>query len=154
MSAEKRGLLLLVVIAAAGCGMDTVAGPQPGAEGLDAAALNAGRPPISDTPSFTPFDRAPRLMNREEVADALAREYPALLREAGVSGRTIVWIQLDEAGVLRRTAVNQSSGHVALDQAALRVAQVIEFTPALLNDAPTAVWVSIPIQFRPEGASR
>jgi protein TonB len=142
-----RTLLFGALALLTACGMDTVAGPQPSVQ-LDAATLNAGRQPITDTPSFTPFDQAPRVMNRDEVAQALEIEYPALLRGAGVGGRAIVWIQLDEGGVLRRTAINQSSGHQALDEAALRVAQAMKFSPALLKDAPTAVWVSIPISFQ------
>jgi TonB family protein len=147
----KRMIGLAALITVAACGVESPAGPQPNGTSVDAAMLNAGRQPISDEPSFTPFDVAPRIMNRDEVRAVLEQEYPALLREAGVGGRTIVWLQLDEAGMVRLTTINQSSGQAPLDQAALRVAEAMKFTPAELKGAPTAVWVSIPIQFRPEG---
>ena len=149
-----RKMALGTLIAVAACGVESPAGPQPNGPALDATTLNAGRQPISDVPSFTPFDVAPLIQNREEVRATLEKEYPALLRGAGVGGRTIVWLQLDETGAVRRTAINQGSGHPALDQAALRVAQAMRFTPAQLKNAPTAVWVSIPVQFNAEPATR
>jgi len=43
--------------------------------------------------------------------------------------------------------INDSSGHLALDDAALRVADAIEFTPALNRDKLVPVWISLPITF-------
>jgi TonB family protein len=103
---------------------------------------------IGGTPIFTPFTVAPTLLNRNVVGAALEREYPALLRDAGVGGRAIVWIKIDERGVLQDVQVNQSSGHPALDAAAIRVARTMEFSPALNRDEIVPVWVSIPIQFQ------
>ena len=143
-----KSVLLGSLVVLAGCGVESPSVLQPNMPAVDANTLNAGRQPITDTPSFTPFDKAPMLTNREMMAGVLEEEYPTLLRQAGVGGRTIVWIQLDETGVVRRVAINTSSGHEALDQAALRVAQKMAFTPALLKDAATAVWVSIPVLFR------
>jgi protein TonB len=103
---------------------------------------------IGETPSFTPFTVAPTLRNRDEVGRALEREYPALLRDAGVGGRTIVWIRLDDQGEVQDVQVNTTSGQPSLDDAALRVARVMEFSPAMNRDKVVPVWVSIPIQFQ------
>jgi protein TonB len=103
---------------------------------------------IGETPSFTPFTVAPVMQNREEVARALEREYPALLRDAGVGGRTIVWVRLDDQGEVQDVQVNTTSGQPSLDDAALRVARVMEFSPAMNRDKQVPVWVSIPIQFQ------
>ena len=86
---RTTGLGALIALAA--CGVESPAGLQPNGPAVDAATLNAGRQPISDEPSFTPFDVAPVLTNREEVRAVLEQEYPAVLREAGVSGRSIIW---------------------------------------------------------------
>jgi TonB family protein len=144
----KMSALLAALVALSACGIESPSGPQPNMPALDANTLNAGRQPIGDTPSFTPFDKAPMLANRDAVGAALEEEYPTLLRHAGIGGRAIVWIQIDETGIVRRVAINQTSGQPPLDEAALRVAQKMAFTPALLREAPTPVWVSIPIQFR------
>ena len=103
---------------------------------------------IGETPSFTPFTVAPVMQNRDEVARALEREYPALLRDAGVGGRTIVWVRLDDQGNVQDVQVNTTSGQPSLDEAALRVARVMEFSPAMNRDKQVPVWVSIPIQFQ------
>jgi protein TonB len=103
---------------------------------------------IGETPSFTPFTVAPVMQNRDEVARALEREYPALLRDAGVGGRTIVWVRLDDQGEVQDVQVNTTSGQPSLDEAALRVARVMEFSPAMNRDKQVPVWVSIPIQFQ------
>jgi len=101
-----------------------------------------------DTPVFTPFTVRPDIRNRDELLRALEREYPPLLRDAGIGGTVHVWFYIDEEGRLLRTQVNTSSGHQALDQAALKVAGIIQFTPALNRDRRVAVWISLPITFQ------
>ena len=99
-------------------------------------------------PSFTPFTIAPVLRNRTEVGRALTREYPQLLRDAGVGGSCEVWIRISESGAVQDVQVNQSSGYPALDQAAVRVGQTMIFSPAMNRDKQVPVWVSIPITFQ------
>lgn len=102
---------------------------------------------ISAAPTFTPFTVRPDLKNTNEVRRALEREYPPLLRDAGIGGTAVVWFFIDENGRVLRTQVNQSSGHQALDNAALKVADIMEFTPALNRDKRVKVWVQFPISF-------
>ena len=102
---------------------------------------------ISKIPTLTPFTVRPGIRNRDEVQRALVREYPALLKDAGIGGTVVVWFQIDERGVVQQTLVKTSSGHEGLDQAALKVAEVIEFTPALNRDKRVPVWISLPITF-------
>ncbi len=102
---------------------------------------------ITETPTFTPFTVKPGIRNREEVRQALIREYPPLLRDAGIGGTVEVWFQIDEGGAVRQTLVKAGSGHAALDRAALMVAGVIEFSPALNRDKRVPVWISLPITF-------
>jgi TonB family protein len=100
-----------------------------------------------EEPSFTPLSRRPEITNRREVAVALEREYPPLLRDAGVTGTVSVWVFIDEEGRVRRTKVNESSGHAALDDAAMRVAETIQFSPGMNGDEAVPVWISLPIMF-------
>lgn len=102
---------------------------------------------ISAAPTFTPYTVQPDIKNRSEVARALEREYPPLLRDAGIGGTVQVWFFIDEQGAVQRTQVNQSSGHKALDDAAIQVANIIQFTPALNRDKRVPVWISLPITF-------
>jgi TonB family protein len=102
---------------------------------------------LAGEPTFTPYTIRPDIMNRREIAQAMEESYPPLLRDAGVGGTVNIWFFIDEEGVNRRTLVNESSGHPALDDAALRVAEVIKFTPAYDQDGPVPVWISLPITF-------
>jgi len=102
---------------------------------------------IAKAPTFTPFTVAPRLKNNDEIARALERNYPPLLRDAGIGGEVNVWFFIDEQGKVLKTQVNQSSGYPALDDAAEKVATLMQFTPAYNRDKKVQVWVSIPIKF-------
>jgi TonB family protein len=105
-------------------------------------------------PTFTPYTIRPDILNRREVAESLEAEYPPLLRDAGIGGVVQVWIHIDESGRVARTQLNESSGHHALDEAALRVANLIEFSPAQNRGEQVAVWISLPISFTTAGGPR
>lgn len=103
---------------------------------------------LSAQPTFTPFTVAPEIQNRTEVIRAMEREYPPLLRDAGIGGTVRVYFFIDEGGRVQDFRIDQSSGHQALDQAALNVAEVYQFSPALNRDQRVPVWVSFPITFQ------
>jgi len=108
----------------------------------------AGATDLASAPTFTPFTVAPEIQNRTEVIRAMEREYPPLLRDAGIGGTVRVYFFIDENGQVQDTRVDQTSGHQALDQAALNVASVYRFSPALNRDTRVPVWVSFPITFQ------
>ncbi len=112
--------------------------PPPDEETVDIAAA----------PSFTPFTVRPDLINQREVERALEREYPPILRDAGIGGRVTVHFFIDEEGTVQNTLVAETSGHSSLDEAALRVANVFRFTPALNLDKVVPVWIALPITFQ------
>ena len=103
---------------------------------------------ISSAPTFTPFTVAPSIQNRAEVVRAMEREYPPLLRDAGIGGTVRVFFFIDENGQVQDFRIDQSSGHQALDDAALAVADVYRFTAALNRDKKVPVWMSFPITFQ------
>jgi TonB family protein len=102
----------------------------------------------SDNPDvWTPRTVEPRLRNLHEVQRALVRLYPAMLRDAGIGGQTIVWFYIDETGRVVQTRVRHPSEHRAFDEAALKVAELMRFAPAYNRERPVAVWVALPIRF-------
>ena len=103
---------------------------------------------LSAAPTFTPFTVAPTIQNRTEVVRAMEREYPPLLRDAGIGGSVRVFFFIDEGGAVQDYRIDASSGHQALDDAALAVADVYQFTAALNRDKKVPVWVSFPITFQ------
>lgn len=104
---------------------------------------------IKAQPTFTPFDVAPDLLNPSEVREALQREYPPLLKDAGIGGTATVWFLLSAEGVVEETRINESTGHEPLDAAALRVADVFRFSPGSLEGDGVPVWISLAITFNP-----
>ncbi|HEX6590275.1 MAG TPA: M56 family metallopeptidase, partial [Longimicrobiales bacterium] len=107
----------------------------------------AVRPNVEDVPSFTPMTQRPTLRNIDEMRAALRRFYPPVLRDAGVGGTATVWFLIDETGRVQRTQIQRSSGNATLDEAALQVARMMEFTPARNRDREVAVWIQLPIVF-------
>ncbi len=118
-----------------------------GGAASDLALLVDNRTIPADTPTFTPFTVAPEVRNRAEVARALVQEYPTDLREAGVGGTVLVFFHLNDEGGVEGVRLHESSGHEALDEAALRVAEIFQFTPAMNRDQRVPVWIQIPITF-------
>jgi protein TonB len=96
---------------------------------------------------WVPYTVRPEIRNRDQVREALAKEYPPFLREAGIGGRVVVWLFVDERGYPQKRRVGESSGNGELDRAAMRVASMIRFTPALNEGRKVPVWISMPITF-------
>jgi protein TonB len=109
---------------------------------------NSGEADLSAAPTFTPYTVAPDLINRTDVSRALEREYPPLLRDAGIGGTARVWFFIDEEGRVQDRRLDESSGHAQLDEAAMAVASLMRFTAALNRDKKVPVWVAFPITFQ------
>ena len=109
---------------------------------------NGGAVDVSSAPVFTPMTVHPEIKNRREVQAALMREYPPLLRNAGIGGQVVVWFFISEEGQVLDRRVARSSGHIQLDEAALQVADVFRFSPALNRAKVVQVWIQLPITFR------
>lgn len=112
-----------------------------------AAPALAQQTAVSERPAFTPYTKAPELRSVTETAAALKAMYPSQLREAGIGGTAIVWLFIERTGEVAKTELFRSSGFDALDAAALRVAEDMEFTPALNRDRAVDVWVQVPVKF-------
>jgi periplasmic protein TonB len=106
------------------------------------------RQEVARASNITPFTLAPAVLNTDEVVRAMRREYPSVLRNAGVGGNVRVIFSIDENGRVLDTELAESSGYELLDAAALAVADVIEFSPAMNRDQRVAVRVVFPIVFR------
>ena len=109
---------------------------------------NDGAVDLAANPVFTPMTVRPEIRNRAEVQAALMREYPVILRDAGIGGTVVVWFFISEEGRVLDRRVSESSGHVPLDEASLKVADVFRFTPALNREQIVQVWIQLPITFQ------
>ncbi|MYD12728.1 MAG: energy transducer TonB [Gemmatimonadetes bacterium] len=104
---------------------------------------------VPDGPGgFVVHTLKPKMLNQDEVNRVLEREYPALLKDAGIGGKATVWLFIDEEGVVRDQRVKESSGHAGLDAAALKVVTVARFSPAKNRDKTVALWIALDITFK------
>jgi TonB family protein len=88
----------------------------------------------------------PTLLNAGEVQGLLAEVYPPLLRDAGVTGQTLVKFVIDAGGrVVPASVLMVSTTHAAFAEASLAVVARMRFTPAMVEDREVPVLVQIPI---------
>ncbi|WP_296320111.1 energy transducer TonB [Reyranella sp.] len=73
--------------------------------------------------------------------------YPAGSRQAGHEGSTLIDVTVDVNGLPSIIVVEKSSGHPALDEAAIEAVKVARFQPYLVNGKPQPVRVKVPIRF-------
>jgi protein TonB len=76
--------------------------------------------------------------------------YPVSLYAQRVQGNVTLRIFIDTAGRVHpeSTTVAETSGHGALDTAAVNGSRELSFQPAMKRQKPMAVWVLYPVHFR------
>ena len=85
----------------------------------------------------------------ESVPEATVRVppvYPETARLKGVSGEVTIQALINESGTVASTIIIRSIP--ALDEAAVHAVEQWRFRPAMVDGAPTSVWVAIPVKFR------
>jgi TonB family protein len=93
-------------------------------------------------------DVQPELMNRDVVSEGLSRHYPALLRDAGVTGTVTIAFTLDTLGVpVPRSFRVESTTHDAFSTAAVSVAMLMRFRPAEKDGRVVPARVTLPVTF-------
>ena len=73
--------------------------------------------------------------------------YPEIARRAGVEGTVWVKIWVDKEGNPKKAQVLKSDQEL-FNEPAINAAMSWKFTPAIMNNGPVAVWVSIPFKFK------
>jgi periplasmic protein TonB len=79
-----------------------------------------------------------------------APEYPRLSNRNAESGRVMVRVFIDTAGMPHNVQVSTSSGFARLDDAAVSAVQKARFKPYTENGQATAGWTYVPINFELE----
>lgn len=95
-----------------------------------------------------PYSRHPELLNRDEVMQSVERNYPPLLRSAGIEGKVMVQLLVGVEGTVLEAHRTGRRIHEALDSAALRVVRGMKFTPAQYKGEPVQVLIELPIEFK------
>jgi protein TonB len=93
---------------------------------------------------------APKIIPASAVqylGDPPLPEYPRLSIRAGETGRVMLRIYIDEAGLPRTVQVERSSGHPRLDEAGAAAMKKARFKPYTENGQPVAGWAFVPLDF-------
>lgn len=103
---------------------------------------------IKAAPRFTPYTIRPELKNPDVIRKLLEKNYPPILRDAGIGGTVLLWVFIDQDGVVQRSLVKTTSGYQPFDIVAVEVAPEMKFTPAINRDQRVPVWLEIPLIFQ------
>lgn len=104
----------------------------------------ADKPGQPDPETFVPVDIMP------EMIQLCAPEYPDSAKAAGLQGKVYVKALVNKTGNVDSVLLLRTSGHAVLDEAALKAVPDCKFKPAVTSDKPVAVWVTFPIDFKPD----
>jgi TonB family protein len=90
-------------------------------------------------------DEVPRMLNTEPPF-----HYPPVLYAQKVQGNVTLYLHIDRNGQVRAdsTRIEESSGYAALDSAAVKGSQELQFVPAKLRGEAMEVSILFPVYFR------
>ena len=110
--------------------------PAPDAEADLARLREAG-------PTYTPYERGPRLLWGVESERLLTSRLLPVLREEELPARTraLFWVLVGPEGRVAEAVLQTSSGNDAFDAAAGEVAAGLRFFPATVGGRAVPVWV-------------
>jgi protein TonB len=121
--------------------------PSPAVEGLDQSGAKVEQDIKIDSDAepgmedFIPVEKEPQIVKRSMP------KYPDMALRAGLEGTVWVKILVDKDGKPKKAVVIKSTTEIFNDAATEAAMQFI-FTPAVMNNGPVKVWVSIPFKFQ------
>lgn len=87
-------------------------------------------------------------LDRNGLARAMERYYPAILRDSRTTGRVVIELVVDTDGRVREGSARiVEASHPAFGEAALRAAERFRFRPGKMAGIPVPVRVTLPIQW-------
>lgn len=98
-----------------------------------------------DVPIFVPYDEPPYPIGGYEAILQNVK-YPEIARLAGVEGRVILHVRIDDDGSVGKILVVKSL-LADLDKEAMDAVRSVKWMPAKQRDMPLTVWLMVPIIF-------
>jgi TonB family protein len=124
----------------------------PGFDQAVMSAIEASQPFPPDNAGIMPsgFTFSHRPKSIETVQKNARPIYPALSRQRGEQGRTVLNVLVDKAGFVKELQIERSSGYPRLDQAAVDAVKTWRFMPRKADENTIESWLVVPINFRLE----
>jgi protein TonB len=95
----------------------------------------------SPPPKFVPFQKAPVIIKHVQPV------YPEIARKAGIEGAVWVELWVTKEGKVKKAVVVKSMSDI-FNQPTIDAAMQFVFTPAMMQNGPVAVWVTMPFHYR------
>ncbi len=74
-------------------------------------------------------------------------KYPEIARRSGIEGTVYIKMWVTKEGKVKQAEIVKSTSNI-FDQNAIDAAMLWKFTPAIMNNGPVSVWVTVPFKFR------
>lgn len=97
------------------------------------------KPEIKQEIPAEEYEQAP------QVVKSVVPEYPEDAQKAGIEGQVFLHVLIGKNGKVEE--VRFIKGPSVFKEVALAAAKQFEFTPAMHNDKPVRVWMSLPLTF-------
>ncbi|MCJ7684226.1 MAG: energy transducer TonB [Desulfobacteraceae bacterium] len=117
--------------------------------------------PFPDIPEDSGVERGTKIASippvkvvreaRPAYKDNPRPQYPKLARRRGYEGTVVLEVLVDETGRVKDLRILTSSGHAALDKAALKSVNGWLFEPGMVGDEKVDMWVRVPVRFELRG---
>ena len=95
----------------------------------------------SPPPKLVIFQKVPVIIKRVQPV------YPEIARKAGIEGTVWVELWVTKEGKVKKAVVVKSTSEI-LDQPTIDAATQFVFIPAMMQNSPVAVWVTMPFHYR------
>ncbi|MCI0696274.1 energy transducer TonB [candidate division KSB1 bacterium] len=95
----------------------------------------------SPPPKFVIVEKTPVIIKRVQPV------YPEIARKAGIEGTVWVELWITKKGKVKKGVVIKSTSDI-FNQPTLDAAMQFVFTPAIMQNGPVAVWVTMPFHYR------
>jgi TonB family protein len=116
--------------------------------GVAQSTVEREAPADEGTYELSAVEEMPRVSNGSDFARQLQRNYPPLLRDAGVTGSVQVRFRVLEDGRVDAESIQiTNSTHEQFNDPTMRAVRALRFRPAKVNGRPVKVWVEQPIQW-------
>lgn len=94
-----------------------------------------------------PKDFIPGVEKYPVIISNPSPKYPEIARRSGIEGTVFIKIWVTKEGKVKQAEIVKSTSKI-FDQNAIEAALLWKFTPAIMNNGPVSVWVTVPFKFR------
>lgn len=137
-----------------GCGASEETSPGRAGTATLSRLLGLVEGPDPEVVTSLGVEEAPRPRNMTDLGRRLQRNYPPLMRDAGLGGDVVLRFRVLEDGRVDSASVHVlSSSREQFDEPTVRSVRSLVFDPSRVNGRPVKVWTMLPIQWAVDGPS-